>query len=123
MWSKDNCLFEGVTDLERLLGHLEPTICGLTLDTAHAVKAEIEEIAALVPRFRKHLNNVHLKDFSEDGVFCPLGHGIIDLDAVLQALRDIEYDEWLMSTMNGSSSTRRAAPSTRKPRFGSPWNS
>ena len=91
-----NCLFESIEDLEKLLGHLKPEECGLTLDTAHAAKAGIQDIASLVNHFRAHLNNVHLKDFSKNGSFCPLGLGTLDLNSVLDALHGIGYDEWLI---------------------------
>lgn len=91
-----NCLFESEKDLAMLFEHLEPKMCGFTLDTAHAAKAGIKDIASLVHRFRDHLNNVHLKDSSDSGVFCPLGHGTIELDNVLKALDAIGYDEWLV---------------------------
>jgi sugar phosphate isomerase/epimerase len=91
-----NCLFETENDLAMLFENLDSKVCGFTLDTAHAAKAGIEDIASLVHRFHEHLNNVHLKDMSEDGVFCPLGRGMLELSNVLQALKKIEYDEWLI---------------------------
>ena len=91
-----NCLFENENDLAILFEHLEPKVCGFTLDTAHAAKAGIKDIASLVHHFREHLNNVHLKDVSDSGVFCPLGRGTLELGSVLQALNTIGYDEWLI---------------------------
>ncbi|MBC8232863.1 sugar phosphate isomerase/epimerase [bacterium] len=91
-----NCLFESENDLAMLFEHLESQVCGFTLDTAHAAKAGIKDIASLVHRFREHLNNVHLKDVSDNGVFCPLGYGTLELGNVLQALNTIGYSEWLI---------------------------
>ena len=91
-----NCLFEGEKDLSMLFENLEPKTCGLTLDTAHAAKAGVKNIASLVHRFCDHLNNVHLKDVSNSGDFCPLGYGTLELGGVLQALDTIGYDEWLV---------------------------
>ena len=91
-----NCLFETEKDLAMLFEHLEPKVCGLTLDTAHAAKTGIKDIASLVHRFRDYLSNVHLKDVSDRGVFCPLGRGTLELDNVLHALYAIEYNEWLV---------------------------
>jgi len=91
-----NCLFETENDLAMLFERLDPKVCGFTLDTAHAAKAGIVDIASLVHHFHEHLNNVHLKDVSDAGVFCPLGRGTLELGNVLQALSAIEYDEWLI---------------------------
>jgi sugar phosphate isomerase/epimerase len=90
------CLFETENDLALLFENLDPEICGFTLDTAHAAKSGIQDIASLVHRFNKHLNNVHLKDISSTGVFCPLGQGTLQLDSILDALNAVRYDEWLI---------------------------
>ncbi len=91
-----NCLFESGEDLSALFTFLDPTLCGFTLDTAHAAKAGITDIPALAYQFRDRLDNVHLKDMDPEGRFCPLGQGILDNASVLSALRDIGYDGWLI---------------------------
>lgn len=91
-----NSLVESEADIVRLLDQLDPDLCGLTLDTAHAAKAGIPSVAALAVRFRKHLLNVHLKDLAADGRFCALGQGTLDLPPILRALEEIDYRQWLI---------------------------
>jgi sugar phosphate isomerase/epimerase len=89
-------LFESEEDLARLFDLLDPGLCGLTLDTGHTAKAGIEDAAGLVERFGGHLVNVHLKDLSAEGRFCPVGTGTVDLGSVLDAVASVGYEGWLI---------------------------
>lgn len=89
-------LVESEEDMARLLAMLGPHQCGLTLDTAHAVKAGIVGVERLAVRFREHLLNVHLKDISADGQFCALGAGTLALAPILEALSRVNYRGWLI---------------------------
>lgn len=91
-----NSLVEGEADIARMLDRLDPAVCGLTLDTAHAAKAGIGDVSSLIRRFRAHLLNVHLKDIAADGTFCALGQGTLALDPIFGALEDVAYDQWLI---------------------------
>jgi inosose dehydratase len=92
-------------EIERLLADSDLALC---LDTGHAAYAGTAAEDAL----RAHgdrLVHVHLKDVRGDvlarvrderldfwaaieaGVFCPLGHGVVDLPAVLDALGEVGY--------------------------------
>jgi inosose dehydratase len=88
-------------EIERLL---DDTDIGLCLDTGHAEYAGIEADRALVA-YGPRLAHVHLKDVRAEvrdrgldfwdaiaaGVFCPLGEGVVDLRAVLDALEAVGY--------------------------------
>lgn len=91
-----NSLVETEADIARLLERLDPSICGLTLDTAHAAKAGVADVSRLVERFAGHLINVHLKDIAPDGTFCALGQGTLAIEPILSALRAVRYDRWLI---------------------------
>jgi sugar phosphate isomerase/epimerase len=91
-----NSLVETEEDIARLLSLLDPALCGLTLDTAHAAKAGIANVSRLASRFQNHLLNVHLKDLDADGNFCALGQGILELDPIVQTLESIKYNQWLI---------------------------
>ena len=92
-------------EVERLLADSDLALC---LDTGHAAYAGMAAQDAL----RAHgdrLTHVHLKDVRGDvlarvrderldfwaaidaGVFCPLGHGVVDRRAVLAALGEAGY--------------------------------
>jgi inosose dehydratase len=79
------------------------------VDTGHCAYAGVDP-AALIAEHRTRLGHVHLKDVRpdvleraraerrdfwtaiEDGVFCPLGTGMVDLPAVLDALQVAGYE-------------------------------
>jgi sugar phosphate isomerase/epimerase len=89
-------IFESVEDLQRVFSYIEPVYCGLTFDTAHAAKGGIGDLAAAIEAFKPFINNVHLKDLSASGRFCPLGSGTLDLVPVVRKLQEIRYDEWII---------------------------
>jgi sugar phosphate isomerase/epimerase len=89
-------LVESEDDIARLLDIIDPAQCGLTLDTAHAAKAGILNVADLAVRFQRHLLNVHLKDIAENGEFCALGQGTLAVRPILDALTSVEYSQWLI---------------------------
>ena len=62
-------------------------------DTAH-LQAAGGDPANLIRTYADRIRYVHLKDY-RDGAFLPLGQGAQDLDAVLGALRAIQYDGWI----------------------------
>lgn len=91
-----DCLFETADDLRKLSAGLDPEVCGLTFDTAHADKGGMTDLGSAVREFRPFITNVHLKDRAADGSFCPLGRGVMDLEPALDALRETGYDRWLV---------------------------
>jgi len=89
-------IFESEDDVLRMVDLLDPVFCGLTMDTAHFVKAGLTDLASLIPRIRSHLLNVHLKDLNDAGQFCPLGRGRVDLRSLIEALQAEGYADWLV---------------------------
>jgi inosose dehydratase len=87
-------------EIERLVADTDLDLC---LDTGHCAYARIDPVAA-IEAFASRLAYVHLKDVTGDvltridregldfwsaielGVFCPLGEGVVDIGAVLDAL-------------------------------------
>ena len=81
-------------EIELVLG---ATGLGLCIDTGHALYAGSDP-AALIRRHTDRIRHVHLKDISPGprprnfweavraGVFCPIGDGLLDLEAVAAAL-------------------------------------
>jgi len=89
-------IVETVEDIAALFEHIDPQYCGLTFDTAHAAKGGVKDLAGTLEHYRAFVNNVHLKDVTADGAFCPIGTGTLDLPAVLAKLRAWDYKEWLI---------------------------
>ena len=67
---------------------------GLTLDTAHAAKSGIDDLAELIRATAGYLDNFHMKDLAENE-FKVLGEGGIDFDPIFKAIEDIGYDGWV----------------------------
>jgi inosose dehydratase len=100
-------------EIERLLAETDPELVGLLLDTGHAVYGGADPVEVL-RRHGDRVRYVHLKDVRADelarvrttdiemaeawkrGVFCPLGEGVVDFPRVVEALRERNYDGWLI---------------------------
>jgi inosose dehydratase len=72
----------------------EQTSINFCPDTAH-LQAGGGDPAELIRTYADRIRYVHLKDF-KDGQFLPLGKGTQDLDDILTALREMNYDGWLL---------------------------
>ena len=102
-------LFQPINRFEqafrRVVGHpeLAPRL-KLIPDTAHLTIAGEDPVAA-IRQARGRLASVHLKDWTPDygrsyhryaRGFVELGRGIVKLDECVEALREIDYDGWLI---------------------------
>jgi len=81
-------------DFDTFFGAVEDGAVGLTLDTAHAVKSGIDDVAGLIRRHAEHIDNFHLKDFAA-GQWRVLGEGEIDFAPIFDAVRAVGYDGWV----------------------------
>jgi inosose dehydratase len=93
-------------EVDRLLADSDLDLC---VDSGHFAYAGIDPATA-ISRYAERIGHVHLKDVRPDvlgrvgrealdfwtaieaGVFCPLGEGVVDLAAVLDALDAASYD-------------------------------
>jgi inosose dehydratase len=67
---------------------------GFCPDTGHLAAGGGDPVA-LIRKHAQRVTHVHLKDFTPEPFgFHPLGHGIVDIPGVLEALRDAGYDHW-----------------------------
>ena len=92
---------------------LELSDIGLCLDTGHLLVGGGDPVTAMT-RWATRINQVHIKDAHtalmaeivasggsardiwSRGVFCPLGQGDLNLDGVLEAIREIGYEGWIV---------------------------
>jgi inosose dehydratase len=106
-------------DLEELLRRIPAAELKLVWDVGHAIYGGIDPID-VVRSHPDRIAYVHLKDVDgivldelrrqclgfDDGirrrVFTELGRGLLDVPALLQALREIDYDGWLMVEQDSS---------------------
>jgi inosose dehydratase len=105
--------FESADEIAALLDHTSCDQLGICLDTGHAVLAGLDPVQ-LVRACQGRVRHVHLKDVDQNamsrlargeinyetawkqGLWPPLGTGLIDLVAILQELRRSGYDGWLV---------------------------
>lgn len=101
-------------EVERLAGETDAGLVGVCLDVGHYLVGGGDPSAA-VGRFAERITHVHLKDVAPEPlaglrggavvgflealrarIFVELGAGVVDLDAILDALADRGYAGWLM---------------------------
>ncbi len=104
---------ETPAETQRLMEMTNPDIVGLVFDTGHFRFGGGDEVQG-VHQFASRIWHVHFKDQQPDiarqsreqlwdglqsvghGVFCELGKGSVNFPAVLEALRSIQYDGWIV---------------------------
>jgi inosose dehydratase len=104
---------ETEAEINALMSRTDPTTLGLCLDTGHVVYAGGNPVAVL-NRHASRVWHVHFKDCHpqlaaaaragqlgylaavRSEVFCELGAGAVDFAAVLDALRGLDYDGWIV---------------------------
>jgi inosose dehydratase len=95
-------------EIERLIEETDPELVSLCLDTGHCAYAGVDPVTL----YRRHADRVayfHLKDLRPEplraaalsweqavaaGVFCPLGGGIVDFEALGDALDEHGFEGW-----------------------------
>jgi len=100
-------------EIERMVGALDPSLVGLCLDTGHFRYGGADP-AKRVRDYRSVLQHVHIKDCHTQvlddvkaegkdlyealvrGVFTELGNGDSGIEAVIDALREVDYQGWLV---------------------------
>lgn len=101
---------EAPWEIERLLDSTDVNLC---LDTGHLLVSDGDPVKAIT-EWGERINHVHIKDARKDVIdsiveeghtleevwteqaFCPLGEGDVDVDAVLQGLRSLSYEGWII---------------------------
>ena len=89
-------LIEKSDPMQRLLDEVPHPWLGLNFDLGHFVVVG-EDPAALVRKFGKRIDHVHLEDIGADRRHYHLvpGDGIVDFRAIFGALREVGYDGWV----------------------------
>ena len=78
-------LVQSAEEIDKLMSH---TLMPLCPDIAHIALAGSDPVA-VVKKYTNRIPLVHLKDLTKEGMFCPLGMGIIDIPGVIAALKDV----------------------------------
>ena len=73
--------------------HLDPKI-GLCIDVGHTVRIGADPVES-IRKYKDRIFDFHIKDETKaapEGTACICGRGVIDLPAVIAALKEVEYD-------------------------------
>jgi inosose dehydratase len=107
------CFVETPWEIDELMQRTDPTLVGLCLDTGHLMLGGGDPLE-IYRRHAARVWHVHFKDFEpgvfartrgeswnyfeamRHGIFCELGRGAVDFAAMLRALREHGYDDWIV---------------------------
>jgi inosose dehydratase len=111
---------ETADELATLMAMTDPDLVGVCLDTGHHIVGGDDPVSA-VATYGERITHVHLKDVAapvlteltsgrlrglrhaiDQRIFCPLNHGLLDLPAMISALRRAGYRGWLMLEQDSS---------------------
>ncbi|MBN1985191.1 MAG: TIM barrel protein [Prolixibacteraceae bacterium] len=125
---------ETPAELDRLMELTDPGLVGLCLDTGHFAFGGGNPVEAL-EKYYSRIWHVHFKDFDpkvgqlakekgydyfrsvEEGVFCELGKGSVDFQAVVAFLNEKKYDGWIVveqDVLPGMGSPKKCAAHNRQ---------
>mmetsp|Transcript_49552 Transcript_49552/g.119237 ORF Transcript_49552/g.119237 Transcript_49552/m.119237 type:complete len:322 (+) Transcript_49552:74-1039(+) len=106
------CWIEYEDEFERAMADLPADLVSLCLDTGHFTYAGMDPVA----KFKKYADRIHYMHFKDidgkvlkrmqdtkgtfwdgirEGVFCPLGQGLVDYKAVLGALKEAGFSGFI----------------------------
>jgi sugar phosphate isomerase/epimerase len=95
---------ETEAQLDRLIDDCKPESVYVCFDSAHQQDLNMN-LPSFIRKYKKKLNLVHLKDLRAmvppkdvdyDHDFVDLGEGVVDFKSVIDALKEVKYDGWLM---------------------------
>ncbi len=95
------------TALDQLFESVDPQRVGAELDVAYFVQVGLDPVV-YVRRYGNRLPLLHARDTTADGRSVPVGAGVVDFPAVIEAARDAGTD-WLVVEQNPSSDALQAA--------------
>jgi inosose dehydratase len=98
-------------EIERAIADTDPALVSICIDTGHCAYAGVDPVA-LYERHAERVTYLHLKDVDDrrlddalraglsferavgEGVFCPLGEGMVDFAGLLAALERHGFEGW-----------------------------
>ena len=89
------CMVESPNDLDRLLEHLDTSLVGLCLHSAHQVIAGYDPYEM----YEKHaalVTYLHIGEIGADRKGALLGEGTLDQKRLMKAILDAGYDGWII---------------------------
>jgi sugar phosphate isomerase/epimerase len=88
----DNQNFHDADEVIQYVGNRDARL-GICLDVGHTVRYGKDPVKHIL-QYKDRIFDIHIKDVtapSKEGKTCPMGRGVIDLPAVVKALKEINY--------------------------------
>ncbi|MEO8962158.1 MAG: TIM barrel protein [Ginsengibacter sp.] len=122
-------------EINAFLQITDPNLVGLCFDTGHYKFGGGKDVIGMLEKHWNRVWHVHFKDFSAEvaassakhhwdyfqsvrnGVFCELGKGEVDFEAVIQFLKNKNYDGWIVveqDVLPGMGNPKECAENNRK---------
>ena len=122
-------------EIKAFLQITNPELVGLCFDTGHYMFGGGKYPLEILEKYWERIWHLHFKDFSSEvadkstknnwdyfqsvqhGVFCELGKGDVDFDAVIQFLKNKNYNGWIVveqDVLPGMGNPKQCAENNRK---------
>lgn len=108
-------------DIDRLMELTDPRYFFLAPDTGHLAAGGSDPVEVF-RTYGKRVVHMHFKDFDPSqtgwrgrrGRFAPLGEGTVDFGALVEILRGLDYDGWIVVEADGRNAPRETAEANRR---------
>lgn len=94
--SGPNSVFRYESDYHIMFDTLYAKGIGYAPDVGHMLNAGIDPLK-MIREHRDIVRHVHFKDIGADHVFCTMGAGIADFKAIVDFLKETNYQGWIMT--------------------------
>ena len=90
-------IVEGPAEVRKVFKETSIHFCP---DTAHLAAAG-GDVPAMIREHAKRISYVHLKGWQKDPfIFTPLDRGTLDMNAIIQAMKDIKFSGWVTAELD-----------------------
>jgi inosose dehydratase len=93
--SPSGSVFRTESDYAAMFDGLDSRYVGYVPDTGHIVNGGMDPLK-IIQSVRPIINHVHFKDITEDKQWTAMGEGIINHPAIVQYLKNTDYNGWIM---------------------------
>lgn len=94
--SHHGSLFESADEYARLLEATAASGLGFNPDTGHIVRGG-QDLLTCLEAHAERIRHVHVKDVRPNGTWAPLGGGVCNFPGLVDLLRRVDYDGWLIA--------------------------
>jgi sugar phosphate isomerase/epimerase len=94
--SHHNTLLASRAAYDRIFAMTDPALIGWVPDTGHILRGHEDMLDAL-RTYRERIRYIHLKDVDDAGAWAMLGHGVCDIDAVMEVAAEApRFNGWVV---------------------------